>query len=44
VDKKRIEIVAIGEKEVFSVASIVISKEGDVYINDRIKGSDFSYF
>ena len=38
-DQKRIEIIAIGNDTVFSVGSIVISKEMDVYINTGTKTS-----
>ena len=36
-----VKIVAIGEKDTYSVGAVTISKEGDVYIIHKIKGQDF---
>ena len=38
---KRIEIIAIGVEKIYSVASIEISQDGDVYLIERIKGGDY---
>ena len=38
---RRIEIVAIGEKEAYAVGAIVISPKGDVYITHKMKDSNF---
>jgi hypothetical protein len=38
---KRIEIVAIGEKEAYSVGAIAVSEKGDVYLIHKIGKSDF---
>jgi hypothetical protein len=37
----RIEIIAIGNENVYSVGAVVVSEKGDVYVINRIKDSGF---
>ncbi len=41
--KKRIEIIAISKKQIYSVGAIEITKNGDVYYFCKIYGSDIHY-